>query len=253
MPQPNLDYPGFFIAVEGIDGCGKTSIASMLASDISLLPITDHLPHKDLKFTQEPAGTALGNGLEDVMLNTYGDIDPLAEALLFAADRREHIIKVIRPALEAGAIVICERFVLAHLAFNGYGHGVSPQILEYLNTIATDGLVPDLTLVLDCDPRVSLARRERETTDWQRNRDESESFYHRARRGFLESAARWQDRIEVIDAGRPLEEVGDAAWKTTQARIRPWMAKDLQTRETIAKAEPPTGSPYVRRPPMPGH
>ena len=194
--------PGLFITFEGPEGSGKTSQASRLVEFLR--------EHRErVRLTREPGGTHLGEQLRSVVLaDTPGDrkIVPLAEALLFNAARAQLVAEVIRPALDAAEIVVCDRFADSTLAYQGYGSGVPITDLMAIADAATGGLIPDLTILLDLPPEVGLARK----PDDARNRFEVSfdlEFHRRVRDGFLDLARRDPGRWAVIDATRPSEDV----------------------------------------------
>jgi dTMP kinase len=195
---------GRLITFEGIEGSGKSTqvarIAAWLEGD-ACGPVV----------TREPGGTALGRRLREVLL--AGDAsarahDPLTEALLMVADRAEHVAQVILPALDDGRPVLCDRHADSTLAYQGGGSGVAIEILATLNRIATRGLVPDLTLLFDLEPRVALERM-RARTGGAADRFEAESlaFHERVRAAYLALARAEPARIVVIDAARAPDQV----------------------------------------------
>jgi dTMP kinase len=197
---------GWFITIEGPEGAGKTTQAARLETwlrDAGLAAIR----------TREPGGTRLGEQLRDVLLsapNGDGPIDPLADALLFNAARRQLVAEVIRPALDAGTSVVCARFADSTLAYQGYGSGLDLETLRSLERIATDGLRPDLTILLDLPVEVGLARKT-ETIDQTRFETGFDvAFHRRVRDGFLALAAGEAGRFAVVDAAAPEEAVWSA-------------------------------------------
>jgi len=189
--------PGRFITVEGVEGAGKTTQIRLLAG---WLRARGHR----VRETAEPDGTRLGEAIRALFAAAPGP-EPLAEAFLFAAARRQHVVEVIRPALAAGEIVLSDRFADATLAYQGYGRGVPLGAIETLNQLATERLRPDLTVLLDLDVATGLARLE------ARPLDPFEAlgldFHERVRKGYLELAGREPDRFVVIDAHRRPQEV----------------------------------------------
>jgi dTMP kinase len=191
---------GYFIAFEGGEGAGKSTQEALLAAALG------ERGHEVVR-TREPGGTPAGEQIRHVLLSPeFTGLDPRAEALLFAASRGEHVAHVIRPALERGAIVICDRYIDSSVAYQGYGRDLGPERVRDLSLWATGYLLPDLTVVLDVDPQVGLARFA------QRDRLEAEPLeYHRAvRAGFLALAAAEPGRYLVLDARGTVEEVAAA-------------------------------------------
>jgi dTMP kinase len=197
---------GFFIVLEGGDGSGKSTQARMLA---------EALRHRglDVLLTQEPAGTPLGVLVKGVFERAHSQpgapqLSPKTELFLFEAARADHVRTVIRPALEAGRVVICDRFADSTLAYQGYGRGLRLDEILKLNEIATEGLAPDLVLVFDVSPEVGIARADR---GGEKALDaigqESLEFHRRVRDGFLGIARAGGERYVVIDAGRPQDQV----------------------------------------------
>lgn len=202
--------PGRFITVEGVEGAGKTTQIRLLAD---WLRARGHR----VRETAEPDGTRLGEAIRALFVSNP-KLEPLTEALLFAAARRQHVVEVIRPALAAGEIVLSDRFADATVAYQGYGRGLPLAAIETLNQFATEGLRPDLTLLLDLDAATGLARL------GGRALDPFEAlgldFHEGVRKGYLELAAREPDRIVVIDADRRAEEVQAAIREAVRRLLR---------------------------------
>jgi dTMP kinase len=164
--------------------------------------------------TREPGGTALGEALRELLL--HGDpLTPLAELLLYAADRAEHVNKVIAPALAVGQVVICDRFTDSTLAYQGYGRGLNLEQIRQLNHLATGGLQPQLTLWLDLAPEVGLAR----SRLGDKLEQEHLEFHRRVYRGFQALAAAEPQRIVRIDAGGSPLEVAARIWSVVKPRL----------------------------------
>jgi dTMP kinase len=187
---------GWFITIEGPEGAGKTTQAARLEA---------HLGDSGMAVlrTREPGGTALGERVRELLLNggpTSGDaIDPLADALLFSAARRQLVEEVIRPTIDAGTTVVCARFADSTLAYQGYGAGVPLATLRALEGIATSGIRPDLTILLDLPPEVGLRRKAPgDQTRFELAFDLD--FHRRVRDGFLALAADEPGRFAVVDA-----------------------------------------------------
>ncbi len=202
MTRPGRPSRGWFITLEGPEGAGKTTQTTALA---------EHLEGRglDVHVTREPGGTWLGERLREVLLartDPVSPTDPLTDALLFNAARRQLVTEVIRPALDAGRTIVCARFADSTLAYQGYGAGVPLETLRTLEATATDGLRPDLTIVLDVPVEIGLARK----APGDVTRFEAEfdlAFHRRVRDGFLALAAAEPERFVVVDAGRPAPEV----------------------------------------------
>lgn len=202
---------GLFITFEGPDGSGKTTQARRLAG---VLESQGH----SVVLTREPGGTPFGDSVRDILLRhvTEERITSMTELLLYESIRAHHVENLIRPAIEEGRVVICDRFIDASLAYQGYGRGVPLAQVKTLNKFAAGGLLPDLTLLLDVSPEIGLgmARRSegKETKNGELDRIESAgpAFHRRVRRGYLEIARRSR-RFEVVKRARDKE--------TTFARI----------------------------------
>ncbi|MDR1856356.1 MAG: dTMP kinase [Desulfovibrio sp.] len=197
-----------FVSFEGIEGAGKTCALKVLA---------DHLQRQGLDplVTREPGGTYLGRGLRSILLDARTrHLSPRAELFLFLADRAQHVAEVIVPALEAGQIVLCDRYVDSTLAYQGHGRGIDVEWLRTACLSATDGLMPDLTLLLDLPVNCGLGRagqRNREEgTVISEGRFDAESirFHEQVRQGYRILAEEEPDRIAVVDASQPLDDVG---------------------------------------------
>jgi dTMP kinase len=188
-----------FITFEGVEGCGKST-------QLRLLDERLRASGRDVRATREPGGTALGERLRAMLLDpAQRDLDPVAEFLLFEADRRQHIREVIRPGLEAGAWVLCDRFSDSTEAYQIAGRGLDAQMVAAVDARVRDGLVPDLTLLFDVGPLEGLARAR--LRDAREGRFESEelAFHERVWLAFKEIARREADRVVVVPAH------GDAA------------------------------------------
>jgi dTMP kinase len=191
---------GFFIAFEGGEGAGKSTQEGRLAEALVARG-------RRVVRTREPGGTPAAELIRAVLLDPeHTGLDPRAEALLFAAARGEHVARVVRPALDRGDVVICDRYLDSSVAYQGYGRGLGPERVRELSLWATGGLVPDLTIVLDIDPAIGLSRL------GSPDRLEAEPpEYHRAvRAGFLAIADQDPDRYVVLDATRPADDLASA-------------------------------------------
>lgn len=197
---------GIFITLEGPDGAGKSSQLERLAARVS----------GDLVVTREPGGTAIGERIRELLLRGESR-DPFTDAMLFNAARRELVAHVIRPALERGAVVICDRFADSTLAYQGYGAGVPLDRLRALADVATDGLTPDRTTLFDLPPEAGLRRRSEgalsEVTRFESADEHDLAFHERVHDGYLELAAAEPERWRVVDADRSPDEVADSVWE----------------------------------------
>jgi dTMP kinase len=206
---------GWFITIEGPEGAGKTTQAQRLAARLETQGL-------DVRLTREPGGTWLGERLRELLLartSTTARADPLTDALLFNAARRQLVVEVLRPALEAGETVICARYADSTLAYQGYGAGVPLEQLRALEAAATDGLVPDLTILLDLPVEVGLERKSpHDVTRFEAEFDLA--FHRRVRDGFLALAGASPDRFAVIDATAAPDEVAAAAASAVDRTLR---------------------------------
>ena len=190
---------GVFIAIEGIDGSGKSSVARKLATAL-------RVAGNVVVLTREPGGTEAGTHIRALLLDTNRSVCPKTELLLMCADRAEHVTKVIVPALKAGSIVICDRFADSTRAYQGYGLGLNQNLVDDAIEIATGGLTPDLVLLLDLDPLSANARREGDFANLNALDGRDLAYRSRVRQGYLEIAgesASWH----VIDASMSLDDV----------------------------------------------
>jgi len=196
---------GWFITFEGIDGCGKTTQFRLLAQWLR-----DH--GKDVVETVEPGGTAIGQQIRRILLDpASAGIQPRAELLLYFASRAQNVDQVIQPALDAGRIVLCDRFTDSTLAYQGCGRGLDREVVRDLDRIACRGLKPDVTFLIDIDLETSLmrARRRNERVGPAESRidEESAAFHERVRQGYLALAKAEPERIVVIDGAAGISEV----------------------------------------------
>jgi dTMP kinase len=191
-----------FITFEGIDGSGKSTQLRMLASHL-------RLQGREVIATREPGGTPLGVRVRAVVLDADEQVDPLAELLLYAADRAQHVRALVRPALDSGHVVLSDRYADATAAYQGAGRGFPEELISKLIALATGGLMPDLTLVFDVSVEESLRRAKRRTHDGpapDRLDVEDAAFYARVRDAYLRLAAAEPDRVRIIDAAGSVEE-----------------------------------------------
>ena len=188
---------GLFITFEGADGCGKTTQINLLK---------EYLENKGFKvlLTREPGGIGLGEKIREILLNYDGEVSSKAEAFLFLADRAQNIDVIVKPAIDAGKIVLCDRHTDSTVAYQGYGRGVDLNKIKTLNLLATGGIVPSLTYVFDIDVETSMAR-------VGKNKDRMESagveFHNRVREGYLALAKDEPSRVKVINSADTIENI----------------------------------------------
>lgn len=186
-----------FITFEGADGCGKTTQIKL---------IDEYLRSKGYKtlLTREPGSKGLGEKIREILLNYEGEVSSRCESFLFLADRAQHVDCIIKPALQEGTIVLCDRHTDSTVAYQGYGRGLDIEEIKKLNAIATGGLKPDLTIVFDVDIETSQSR-------IGKNKDRMESagieFFKKVREGFLEIAKEEPQRVKVINSSDTIENI----------------------------------------------
>ena len=191
---------GLFISFEGIDGVGKSTQANMLQSFIE-----EH--GREVVRTLEPGGTELGVEIRHLLLHRKGEVAARAEALLYAADRSHHVATKIRPALEAGKVVITDRFLDSSVAYQGAGRELSTTEIRDLSLWAVNGLLPNLTVLLDLDATAARSRREQTGNEPDRLEREKVEFFEAVRACYLDLAAAEPDRFLVVDANKSPEEI----------------------------------------------
>jgi dTMP kinase len=194
---------GKLITFEGIDGCGKSTQLELLEQSLT---------ERNMAFlsTRQPGGTELGKKIRSALLDgEKGSVDPMAELLLYEADRAHHVRTVVEPALRAGRIVLCDRFYDATTVYQGYARGLDLTLVHQLNRIAAGGVTPDLTLLYDLDPEQGLRRtqiRGGRAAGPDRLDREPIEFHTQVRKAYLELAAQEPERFRVIPAGGGIEE-----------------------------------------------
>jgi dTMP kinase len=193
--------PGLFITFEGIDGCGKSTQQNLLAQRLNQRGF-------DVVITREPGGTVIGEDIRRILVSDASvHIAPTTELLLYVAARAQHVAELIKPAIEAGRIVISDRYTDSTVAFQGYGRGLDLEVIEMLNQFATGGLRPDLTIVLDLEPAKARARLGSRPVGGLLGAfdDQHADFHERLRADYLRMAAREPSRIRVVDASGSTE------------------------------------------------
>ncbi|WP_040209921.1 dTMP kinase [Clostridium polynesiense] len=193
---------GIFITIEGPDGAGKTSIIEDLKNYMMR-------SQRSYLFTREPGGITISESIRDIILNTKNiSMDPRTEALLYAASRRQHLVEKVIPALNNGRIVICDRFIDSSLAYQGYARGLGVDEVMSINKFAIEDNMPDLTIYLDVEPEVGLARiAKNKNREINRLDLEKLEFHKKVRAGYKTLLTRYGDRIREVDASKDREEV----------------------------------------------
>jgi dTMP kinase len=199
---------GVFITLEGGDGSGKTTQAELLRGWLAERGRT-------VVRTREPGGTEVGVEVREIVLHHRGDITPRAEALLYAADRAHHVATVVRPALERGDVVIQDRYIDSSVAYQGVGRVLDPEEVRGLSEWATEGLRPDLTILLDLDADAARGRLDEARTRYDRLEAEASEFHDRVRSAYLRLAEAEPERFLVVEAKRPVNEIA----ATIRARV----------------------------------
>jgi dTMP kinase len=216
--QIRVMHVGYFITFEGVEGCGKTTQIKLLDDFLSARGLSTVL-------TREPGGCPIADKIRTILLDAENRaLSPLAELMLYAAARAQHVTEVISPALDAGKIVLCDRFCDATVAYQSFGRGIDRCVIDTLNLHACQGVSPDLTVLVDCDPRVGLerARRRIEATSGPREERfelEALAFHQRVRAGYRQLAADQPDRFLVIDGSAGIEEIFAAISSQVVSRI----------------------------------
>lgn len=215
---------GKFITFEGIDGCGKTTLMPLIEA---------HLSRSQIPFisTREPGGTSIGEAIRKILLEAANkEMTPLAELLLYAADRAQHVQEKILPALAAGMVVLSDRYADATMAYQGYARGFDLEVVKGLIELATSGLRPDLTIILDLDveeaQRRLRARKPTARADQSVDRLDQEAleFHYRVRQAYHEMARREPERFQIIDASGPIEDTVRLVVVALQPMLNRWRA-----------------------------
>ncbi|MDJ1114880.1 dTMP kinase [Microbacterium dauci] len=194
---------GIWVTLEGGDGSGKTTQATLLERWLAEQGRT-------VVRTREPGGSEVGVLIREIVLHHRGDIAPRAEALLYAADRAHHVATVVRPALARGEVVIQDRYLDSSVAYQGAGRVLDGGEIRDLSLWATEGALPDLTVLLDLDPSVARGRLDAADKPFDRLEAEKSAFHERVRAAFLALAAAEPERFLVLDASRPVDELAAA-------------------------------------------
>lgn len=204
---------GLWITFEGGDGSGKTTQASLLEDWLRARGRT-------VVRTREPGGTEVGNLIREIVLHHRGDISPRAEALLYAADRAHHVATLVRPALACGEVVIQDRYLDSSVAYQGAGRVLDAGEIRALSLWASEGALPDVTVLLDLDPASARQRLDAADKPFDRLEAEQAEFHERVRAGFLALAAAEPERFLVLDASLPVDEVAAAVRARVDIALR---------------------------------
>lgn len=200
---------GKFITIEGPEGAGKTTIIAMLAEKLSA-------DGYDVVLTREPGGIEIAEQIRSVILDKSNTaMDPRTEALLYAAARRQHLVERVKPALEAGKIVLCDRFIDSSLAYQGYARGLGMDEVLTINQFAIEHMMPSLTLYFDIDPELGLSRINQHSGREVNRLDlEAIEFHYKVREGYELLLQQFPERMYKVDASLPIEDVfKEAEWK----------------------------------------
>ncbi|MCI6357451.1 MAG: dTMP kinase [Erysipelotrichaceae bacterium] len=203
-----------FITIEGPEGSGKSTVANIIVRRLEQLGY-------DVVHTREPGGTPIAESIRNVILDKNNtNLDARAEALLYAASRRQHLVEKVWPALKEGKIVICDRYLDSSLAYQGGARGLGVDNILNINMFATEGTFPDVTLLFDITPEEGL-KRIAANANREVNRLDLEKidFHHKVRQTFLELADKYKDRYIIIDASKPLENVVEQAWEQIKKKL----------------------------------
>jgi dTMP kinase len=216
------DNNGLFISIEGPDGAGKTTQARLLKTRLENCGVK-------VLLTREPGGTPVGEEIRKLLLNPeYSEMTVACEVLLYSAARAQLVRQSINPSLKKGWVVISDRYLDSNIVYQGYGGGESPGIIEKINLWAAEGLMPEITFLLDLDAQAGLRRLQEgdKSGKWQGDRvEQKELDYHRrVRQGYLELAGRSAGRIVIIGAGINSDAVHEEIWQRTEPLLR---KKDL--------------------------
>jgi len=210
---------GTLITLEGGDGAGKSSIIRMVQEWLAGLEM-------EALFTREPGGVEIAEKIRALILDrNHTAMDKRTEALLYAAARRQHLVEVVLPAMQAGKLVICDRFVDSSLAYQGYARGIGADEVWMINRFAIEDCMPDLTLYFDVRPEIGMARIEANAAREQNRLDvEHLDFHQRVRDGYLQLAETFSDRIRVIDGEQSL----DAVFAEVKKQLAPYLGVSSQ-------------------------
>lgn len=204
--------PGIFITLEGPEGAGKTTQLKLLSKFLQ----DENIEHV---ITRDPGGTSLGKPIRRILLNSDSVVSPVAELLLYEADRAQNVSEIIMPGLAEGKVVFCDRYTDSTLAYQGYGRGIDTGLIEKINEVATQGLRPHRTILFDIESSAGLARLHPSGHD--RLEREALEFHQKVRNGYLELMAKEPERWRRLDASMPMHIVQDELRRFVMELLRP--------------------------------
>lgn len=203
---------GLFISIEGPDGSGKSTQIENIKKFFEGKNI-------DIVFTREPGGTPIGESIREIILdNKFSEMDPMTEAMLYAASRAQHVAQVIRPALEQGKVVVCDRFVDSSLAYQGFGRGLGESV-SVINSYAIGECMPDVTFLMKLDPNVGKHRIEENRENQDRLEHEKLAFHNKVYKGYLKLEKQYPERIVGIDASMGIDEIKEEIYRKLEEII----------------------------------
>lgn len=207
---------GIFITLEGPDGAGKTTALTVIAQQLA------EKTNRNIVTTREPGGSPIAEKIRDIILDTaHTEMDERTEALLYAASRSQHLVEKVIPVLEAGGLLLCDRFVDSSIAYQGFARGIGEQGINQINDFATGGMQPDMTLYIDIEPEEGLRRIAAGAGSRENNRldQEAVTFHEKVRTGYLHLLEKHTDRIVRIDGSQSAEQVVQACMTAIQTRF----------------------------------
>lgn len=213
MPTDNKSRRGFFISFEGGEGAGKSAQVEILARQLKENGY-------EVEATREPGGTLVGTQIRDITHDPQNtDLRGITEAFLMAGDRAQHVREVIEPALQAGKVVVTDRYVDSSIAYQGYGRKLGADFIQKLNGLAIDGIMPDVTFLLSVNPEVGASRR-RNSTKTDRLDLQQKTFYEDVDKGYRLLVQQNPKRFVVIDANPSINEVAQMIWQHTLESLK---------------------------------
>lgn len=210
-----MDVKGFFITIEGVEGAGKTTVLEKVLKRLTEL-------NYDVLLTREPGGIKISEKIRDIILdNEHAEMEKRTEALLYAAARRQHLVQKIIPALEAGKIVLCDRFIDSSLAYQGFAREIGIDNVLKINEFAIEGFMPSLTLYFDIEPEKGL-NRIKQNKEREQNRLDLETleFHRKVYEGYQLLLEKFPERIKKVDADQPVSQVTEETLRLIISHVR---------------------------------